>query len=78
MLLNNFDKTVPFRMSPAQLESLRLLRKRMNSPSAIQDDEEEKLVEDTNIWNADLKTVNQIQMTISDVNNVCLIKQDQP
>jgi hypothetical protein len=39
--MQHSEKTVPYRLSPAELENLRLLRKRMNPPGSIQDDKEE-------------------------------------
>jgi hypothetical protein len=39
--LKDSEKTVPYRLSEAELENLRLLRKRMNPSGSIQDDEEE-------------------------------------
>jgi hypothetical protein len=59
-MLKHTDKTVPYRLSQAELENLRLLRKRMNPSSSIQDDEEEKkMSEEISTWNSDPDRFNQ-------------------
>lgn len=50
------EKTVPFRLTPADLENLRLLRKRMNPSCSIQDGEEEDEMSGTSsAWYSDLE-----------------------
>jgi hypothetical protein len=39
--MNNSDKTIPYRLSVAELENLRILRKKTNPSSCSQDDDEE-------------------------------------
>jgi hypothetical protein len=36
------EKTIPYRLTPAELENLRLLRKRTRASGIMQEDEEEK------------------------------------
>jgi len=54
--MNNIDKTIPYRPSLAELESLRLLRKRTRSSSSIQpgEEEEEKMAGEINVWKSDV------------------------
>jgi hypothetical protein len=53
-MINNTQKTIPYRLSPAELENLRLLRKRKHPSNSIQDDEkEEKTSEEINAPNSD-------------------------
>jgi hypothetical protein len=40
------EKTIPYRLSPAELENLRLLRKRTHPSGSVQDDEEDKASEE--------------------------------
>ena len=59
--MDNTDKTIPYRLSPAELESLRLLRKRTKPSNSVQDgEEEEEMAEEINVWNSDLEPINQI------------------
>jgi hypothetical protein len=46
------DKTIPYRPSPADLENLRILRKKIKSFDSDADGEEENPSEDINIWNS--------------------------
>lgn len=41
-MLKHSEKTVPYKLSQAELENLRLLRKRMNPSGSNQDDDEEQ------------------------------------
>jgi hypothetical protein len=43
------EKTIPYRLSPAELENLRLLRKRMNPSCSIQDDQEDNPSEEIDV-----------------------------
>ena len=53
-MINNPQKTIPYRLSEAELENIRLLRKRKNPSSSIQDEEkEEKIAEEINASNSD-------------------------
>ena len=52
------EKTIPYRPSPADLENLRLLRKRMN-PSCSTEDGEEEMPEEINAWYSKLDPTNQ-------------------
>jgi hypothetical protein len=40
-MTNNSQKTIPYRLSPAELENLRLLRKRMNPTGSTSQAEEQ-------------------------------------
>jgi hypothetical protein len=52
--MQHSEKTVPYRLSPAELENLRLLRKRMNPSGSIQDDKEDnKTSEEIDARNSD-------------------------
>ena len=52
------EKTIPFRLTPADLENLRMLRKRMNSSYSIQEGEEEdELSGEPGAWKSDLEPV---------------------
>lgn len=53
------EKTIPYRPSPAELENLRLLRKRMNPSSSIHEGEEEGISGDPNTWKSDLEPSSQ-------------------
>jgi hypothetical protein len=45
-MMNNTQKTIPYKLSSAELENLRLLRKRMNPAGSIrQDDAQEQISE---------------------------------
>jgi hypothetical protein len=47
-LMNHTDKTIPYRLSPAELENLRIMRKRTKSTESIQGEgEEEKTSEES-------------------------------
>jgi hypothetical protein len=46
LLINHTDKTIPYRLSPAELEDLRILRKRMKSSASIQDGAEDEQASD--------------------------------
>jgi hypothetical protein len=41
-LMSHTDKTIPYRLSPAELENLRILRKRTKSSASIQADAEDE------------------------------------
>ncbi len=41
-MLNDTDKTIPFRLSEAELENLRILRKRTQTSPPMQDDDEKE------------------------------------
>ena len=59
-MINHTDKTIPYRLSPAELENLRLLRKRrMSSDSIEQDEEEKKISQEINAWNSLMGRSNQ-------------------
>jgi hypothetical protein len=52
--MDNIEKTIPYKPSAAQLESLRILRERTKSSTSIQDgEEEESMTEEINPWNSD-------------------------
>jgi len=52
--LNNTEKTIPYRLSPAELENLRILRGRTLSSSSLQDTEEKKIsTEETDARHSD-------------------------
>jgi hypothetical protein len=53
--MNNEDKTIPFVPSPAELESLRILRRKIKSLDFKADGDDEKMIEETIIWNSDSK-----------------------
>jgi hypothetical protein len=42
MTVKYSEKTIPYRLSPAELENLRMLRRRTQSSSSLQDAEEKK------------------------------------
>jgi hypothetical protein len=53
-MINHTDKTIPYRLSPAELENLRLLRKRMSTSSSnLETDEERDTSQEVNAWNTD-------------------------
>ena len=53
-MINHTDKTIPYRLSPAELENLRLLRKKMGpSSSSLETDEERDTSQEINTWNSD-------------------------
>jgi hypothetical protein len=57
IMLKDTDKTIPYRLSPAELENFRLLRRRMKLSSfTLPDDGEEP--EETESLNADLDRPN--------------------
>jgi hypothetical protein len=47
-IMNHSDKTIPYRLSPAELENLRMLRRRTNPGQPTQPDEKK---EDKDRWN---------------------------
>jgi hypothetical protein len=49
----NMEKTIPFRLSPAELANFRLLRKGMVTFDTIQDDEAGAVLEEINPASAD-------------------------
>jgi hypothetical protein len=51
-MMQHSEKTVPYRLSQAELENLRLLRKRMNPSSSIPEGEEDKTSEEIDVWNS--------------------------
>lgn len=54
------EKTIPFRLTPADLENLRLIRKRMNSFHSIQDGEvEDEKSGDSSARKSDLEPANK-------------------
>jgi hypothetical protein len=61
-IMNHSDKTIPYRLSPAELENLRILRKRMNPATSAQIDREQ---EETDARNAELaRTDNKAEKKI--------------
>jgi hypothetical protein len=58
--MNNSDKTIPYKLTPAELENLRLLRKRMNPSGSIPDDDAEE------------KSPGEIEARISDLSEFAL------
>lgn len=63
--MNNIDKTIPYRLSPAELENLRILRRRTQPSRSIQDDEaEEKMLEEINAWNSGSKPDQKVERII--------------
>jgi hypothetical protein len=58
--MNHADKTIPYRLSPAELENLRMLRRRTQPSHSSQADEaEEKMSEEINAWNSGPRPANQ-------------------
>lgn len=54
------EKTIPFRLTPADLENLRMLRRRMNSSYSIQESEEEdEMSGDSIALNSDIEPTHQ-------------------
>jgi hypothetical protein len=54
------EKTIPFRLTPADLENLRMLRRRMNSSYSIQEGEEEdEMSGESIVLNSDIEPTNQ-------------------
>ena len=58
-MIKQTDKTVPYRLTQAELENLRLLRKRMNPSCSIEEDKEEKLLGKKDTWIANPIRQNQ-------------------
>jgi hypothetical protein len=59
-MMKNADKTIPYRLSEAELENLRILRKRTGSSGSIQDDKgEEKESEEIDLYHYDPGKLNQ-------------------
>ena len=59
--MNNTDRTIPYKLSPAELASLRILQARTKSSSSVQAGEsegEEEEVEEINAWISDLEPIN--------------------
>jgi len=50
----NMEKTIPYDPSPAELENLRILRKKIKSFASNAHDEEENPAGEIKIWNSDL------------------------
>jgi hypothetical protein len=60
MFVRNTDKTIPFRLSPAEIASLRVLRNKIPPFTSNQDDEEEdEKPGEINTWNSMLKSASQ-------------------
>jgi hypothetical protein len=57
--MDNTEKTIPYRLSPAELASFRIMRKKIKTFDSKQDDEEEKIPGETDIWNSELDPKNQ-------------------
>jgi len=54
MTLKYSEKTIPYRLSPAELENLRILRRRTQSSNSLQDVEEiKKSTEETDTRHTD-------------------------
>jgi hypothetical protein len=59
MFIRNTDKTIPFRLSPAEIASLRVLRDKIPPFNSNQDDgDEEKKPEEINTWNSSPRSAN--------------------
>jgi hypothetical protein len=53
-MMKDSQKTIPYSLSQAELENLRLLRERSNPSISIQDDDEEnKPSQEVDEWNSD-------------------------
>ena len=58
--MNRMDKTVPYRLSIAELENFRILRKKMKTFDSNEDGEEENMAQEIKVENSAREPINKI------------------